>query len=248
MTVTLRVADVHARYRERVALDGVSFEHAGGRRLGVIGPNGAGKSTLLKAVVGLVRLERGSIEVVEDPPPRRRRGRVAFLPQRPQVDLEHPAQVRDVVAMGRYPLRGPVGRLRREDHEQVHAAIERVGLLEHARTRIGELSGGQQQRAFLARAFAQRARVLLLDEPYAGLDAVTCRVIDRELEAAAGEGVAVVVVNHDLVALHERYEELLVLDRRIVAHGPTSQVLTREVLGRAYGPGLLLGSAPVVDP
>jgi ABC-type Mn2+/Zn2+ transport system ATPase subunit len=239
MGLVLRVTGVHVRYRERIALEDVSFEHPGGQRLGVIGPNGAGKSTLLKATVGLVRPQRGTVEVVGDPSAGGR-GRIAYLPQRAQVDLEHPAQVRDVVAMGRYPVRGPIGRLRREDHERVRAAIERVGLAEHARTRIGELSGGQQQRAFLARAFAQQAPVLLLDEPYAGLDATTCGVIDRELARAAGEGVAVVVVNHDLVALEERYEQLLLLDRRVVAHGSPAEVLTEEALTRAYGPAVLL--------
>jgi ABC-type Mn2+/Zn2+ transport system ATPase subunit len=245
MGLVLRVADVHARYRERVALEGVSFEHPGGQRLGVIGPNGAGKSTLLKAAVGLVRPQRGTIEVVGDPGSAGR-GRIAYLSQRPQVDLEHPAQVRDVVAMGRYPIRGPLGRLRGEDHERVHEAIERVGLREHARTRIGELSGGQQQRAFLARALAQQAPVLLLDEPYAGLDAATCGVIDRELARAAREGAAVVVVNHDLVALRERYEQLLLLDRRVIAHGPPDGVLTEAALTEAYGPGILLGRGPAV--
>ena len=247
MALALRVTGLHARYRDRVALDGVDLELRAGQRLGVIGPNGAGKSTLLKAVVGLVRPERGTIEV-EGRPAHRRRGRVAYLAQRAPVDLEHPAQVRDVVAMGRYPTRGPIGRLRRDDHEQVHAAIERVGLLEHARTRIGELSGGQQQRALLARALAQQAPVLLLDEPYAGLDAVTCDVIDRELARAAADGAAVMVVNHDLVGLRERYERLLVLARHVVAEGPASRVLTRQVLSRAYGPGLLLATTRMVEP
>lgn len=239
----LAVRGVHAGYRERVALSAIELEVAAGERIGVIGPNGAGKSTLLKAIVGLVRLRRGSVEVggVRSG---RTRGRVAYLPQRAQIDWDHPAQVRDVVAMGRYPHRGPVGRLRREDHEAVAEALRRVGLEEMAKVRIAELSGGQQQRVFLARAFAQEASVLLLDEPYAGLDAATATVTDRELASAAGAGAAVVVVNHDLAALRRRYERLLVLNRWVVATGPPDEVLTADVLDAAYGRGAVVLADP----
>jgi ABC-type Mn2+/Zn2+ transport system ATPase subunit len=243
MTAALRLTDVVVAYRDRLALDGVSVTVDHGERVGVIGPNGAGKSSLAKAVVGLVRPRRGSIEI-EGGTGRRARGRVAYLPQRHQVDLEHPAQVRDVVGMGRYPIRGPVGPLRADDRARIGAALERVGLADLARTRIGELSGGQQQRVFLARAFAQEASVLLLDEPYAGLDAVTCDVIDRELERAARDGAAVLVVNHDLVGLAQRYDRLLVLHRHVVADGAPAEVLTGPVLTAAYGPGIFLGVDP----
>ena len=235
----LWVRDVRASYRDRLALDGVDLEVAAGERVGIIGPNGAGKSTLLKCVVGLVRPRAGSIEI-EGRPVARARGRVAYLPQRAQIDWEHPAQVRDVVAMGRYPHRGPIGRLTRRDHVAVASALERVGLAGLARARIAELSGGQQQRTFLARALAQGATVLLLDEPYAGLDAATTAIIDRELATAAQAGAAVVVVNHDLAGLHRRYERLLVLSRGVVADGPPAQVLTAEVLDAAYGQGAVL--------
>jgi manganese/zinc/iron transport system ATP- binding protein len=239
----LAVRGVHAGYRDRTALVDVGLEVAQGERVGVIGPNGAGKSTLLKAVVGLVRLRRGSVEV-GGVPAARVRGRIAYLPQRAQIDWDHPAQVRDVVAMGRYPHRGPVGRLRREDHGAVEAALARMDLTGLAKIRIAELSGGQQQRAFLARAFAQEAPVLLLDEPYAGLDAATATVIDRELASASEDGVAIVVVNHDLAALRQRYERLLVLNRRVVATGPPDEVLTAEVLDAAYGRGAVLLADP----
>ena len=239
----LRVRGVRARYRDRVALDGVDLDVGPGERVGVIGPNGAGKSTLLKCIVGLVRPTRGRIEV-EGRPAARARGRVAYLPQRAQIDWEHPAQVRDVVAMGRYPHRGPVGRLRREDHDAVGAALARVGMADLARVRIAELSGGQQQRTFLARALAQQAAVLLLDEPYAGLDAATTRVIDRELVRVAEDGAAVVVVNHDLAGLQSRYARLLVLSRRVIATGTPAEVLRPEVLDAAYGHGAVVLADP----
>lgn len=239
----LQVRGLAARYRDRPALEGIDLDVDPGERIGVIGPNGAGKSTLLKCVVGLVRPTRGRIEV-EGRPAARARGRVAYLPQRAQIDWEHPARARDVVAMGRYPHRGPVGRLRREDHEAVDAALARVGLSDLARVRIAELSGGQQQRTFLARALAQQATVLLLDEPYAGLDAATTGIIDRELGRAAAGGTAVLVVNHDLAGLHARYERLVVLNRRVVAEGAPADVLRPEVLDAAYGRGAVVLADP----
>jgi ABC-type Mn2+/Zn2+ transport system ATPase subunit len=239
----LVVRGLSARYRDRPALDDVDLTAGPGEQLGVIGPNGAGKSTLLKCIVGLVRPVRGHVEV-EGRAAARARGRVAYLPQRAQIDWEHPAQVRDVVAMGRYPHRGPVGRLRRSDHEAVEAALDRVGMTDLARVRIAELSGGQQQRTFLARAFAQQATVLLLDEPYAGLDAATTRIIDRELTRAAAGGAAVVVVNHDLAGLHVRYDRLVVLRRRVVADGAPAEVLRPEVLDAAYGRGAVVLADP----
>ena len=245
MSAALEVRDLVVRYRGRTALEVGELVLGPGRRLGVVGPNGAGKSTLLHALVGLVRVERGTVTVAGRAVAHAR-GRIAFLAQRQQVDLDHPAQVRDVVAMGRYPRRGPVGRLRRGDRERVEAAIARVGLTGFARRRIGELSGGQQQRAFLARALAQEADVLLLDEPYAGLDAVTVDVIDRVLAEAAAGGAAVVVVDHDLAGLRARYDRLLLLNRRVVADGPPAQVLTRTALAATYGPGALLDT--VVEP
>jgi manganese transport system ATP-binding protein len=239
----LTVRGVTARYRDRSALDDVDLRVDPGEQLGVIGPNGAGKSTLLKCIVGLVRPVRGRVEV-DGRPAARARGRVAYLPQRAQIDWEHPAQVRDVVAMGRYPHRGPVGRLRRGDHEAVEAALDRVGMADLARVRIAELSGGQQQRTFLARAFAQQATVLLLDEPYAGLDAATTGIIDRELTRAAASGAAVVVVNHDLAGLKVRYDRLVVLRRRVIADGAPGEVLRPEVLDAAYGRGAVVLADP----
>jgi ABC-type Mn2+/Zn2+ transport system ATPase subunit len=239
----LSMVGVSARYRDRIALDDVGLQVGAGQRVGIIGPNGAGKSTLLKCIVGLVRPTHGRIEV-EGRPAARARGRVAYLPQRAQIDWEHPAQVRDVVAMGRYPHRGPVGRLRREYHEAVEAALVRVGLGDLARVRIAELSGGQQQRTFLARAFAQQATSLLLDEPYAGLDAATTGIIDRELTRAAAAGAAVVVVNHDLAGLHTRSERLVVLNRRVITEGAPADVLRPEVLDAAYGRGAVVLADP----
>jgi manganese/zinc/iron transport system ATP- binding protein len=242
-TALLAAHGVSVAYRDRVALQDVDLEAGRGERVGIIGPNGAGKSTLLKAVVGLVRMRAGRV-LVDGRPAGRVRGRVAYLPQRQQIDWEHPAQVRDVVAMGRYPHRGALGRLRRADREVVQQALHRVGLESLARVRIAELSGGQQQRTFLARAFAQEADLLLLDEPYAGLDAATAALIDRELAAAAAAGTGVVVVNHDLAGLHRRYERLVVLNRRVIAQGAPVRVLRAEVLDAAYGHGAVLLAEP----
>ncbi|CAN5155558.1 metal ABC transporter ATP-binding protein [soil metagenome] len=235
----LAVRGLTVSYRGRAALRGASVAVAAGERLGVVGPNGAGKSTLLRAVVGLVRPDAGEVEV-EGLPAARARRRVAYLPQRQQVDWDYPAQVRDIVAMGRYPHRGPLGRLRPADRRAVGAALERVGLSELGTARIGELSGGQQQRTFLARAFAQEASVLLLDEPYVGIDAVTSKLIDRWLGEAAAEGAAVVVVDHELAGVRERYDRVLVLNRQVVIVAAPDHALADDVLGAAYGRGAVL--------
>jgi ABC-type Mn2+/Zn2+ transport system ATPase subunit len=239
----LEVQGLTVSYRGTLALEGVDLSVEPGERIGVIGPNGAGKSTLLRAVVGLVRASDGRVRIGGQPAPRARRD-VAYLPQRQQVDWDHPAQVRDVVAMGRYPRRGPVGLLTGEDREMISQALERVGLHELARRRVRDLSGGQQQRMMLARVLAQQAKVLLLDEPYAALDAASSHIMDRQLSAAAAGGAAVVVVNHDLSGLAGRYDRILVLGGAAIACGPPARVLTREVLDRAYG----LGAVPLADP
>ena len=239
----LQIRGLCAGYRDRVVLRDVDLDVDAGERLGVIGPNGAGKSTLLACLVGLLRPRDGEIRV-DGHPAGRVRGRIAYLPQRAEVDWEHPAQVRDVVAMGRYPHRGPIGRLRREDHLAVEDAVERVGMTPLARTRIAELSGGQQQRTLLARTLAQQASILLLDEPYVGLDAASTAIIDRELASAARAGAAVVVVNHDLAGVAGRYERLLVLNGRVIATDTPANALTPSVLEAAYGRGAGFLAAP----
>lgn len=249
----LEVQELTVQYRRVTALHGVDLSVEPGERVGIIGPNGAGKSTLLRAVVGLVRASHGHVRIDGRATARARR-EVGYLPQRQDVDWDHPAQVRDVVAMGRYPHRGAIGRLTADDHGEIAQALDRVGLRDLARRRIRDLSGGQQQRMALGRVLAQQARVLLLDEPYAGLDEASIYIMDRQLAAEAADGAAVVVVNHGLSDLAGRYDRILVLAGSVIAFGPPDHVLTREVLDRAYGLGAVpfvsrrLEDAPLAEP
>lgn len=228
----LSVRGLTVSYR-RPVLRSVDLDAPAGAVTGVIGPNGAGKSTLLRAVLGLVRADHGTATVDGQPAGKELR-RVAYLPQRPGVDWDYPVQVREVVAMGRYPHRG-LRPYRRADWAAVDDALARVGLESFARQRVGELSGGQRQRVFVARALAQEASLLLLDEPFVGVDALTVSLLCGVLRDAAGAGMTIVVVNHDLSMVPALCDHLVVLSRRVVAEGPVAAVLTDEVLGTAYG-------------
>jgi len=230
----LAVRGLTVTYRQRAALRGVAFDAADGQVTGVVGPNGAGKSTLLKAVVGLVAPDAGTVTVGGKPIGRMRR-QVAYLPQRSVIDWDYPAQVGEVVAMGRYPHLGPLRRRHAHDRQQVANALERVRLAELATRQIGELSGGQQQRVFLARALAQEASLYLLDEPFAGVDAPTVTLLSTLLRELAAAGSAVVLVNHDLAAVETLCDRLLLLNQVVIAEGASAEVLLPEVLSAAYG-------------
>ena len=226
--------DVTVAYDRRNALDGVSGTVAAGTSVALIGPNGAGKSTLLKAILGLVPLQRGRIRVLGAEPADARR-RVAYVPQAEALDPEFPVSVRQVVLMGRYREIGWLRRPGRADRRAADAALERVGLVEHGDARFGTLSGGQRQRVLLARAIAQEARLLLLDEPFNGVDAAT---LDRLLTVIAdlqADGISVVMSTHDLAVAHLACSETCLLNRHLIAFGPTAETLTPEHLVETYG-------------
>lgn len=230
----LNVDAVSVYYRSLPALRDVSLTFTGGQRVGIIGPNGSGKSTLLRVLVGVAKPSAGAV-TFNGVDVRRCRGVFAYLPQRAAVDWEHPVRVRDVVTMGRYPHRRAFRRLTRGDHEAIDTALTKVGLAPLAHVRVGELSGGQQQRMFLARALAQQAAVLVLDEPYAALDQASVTIMERELAAAANNGVLVVVVSHDLSALTDRFDTVVLLANRLVAAGPPAHVIDVHTLADVYG-------------
>ncbi len=200
----------------------------------IVGPNGAGKSTLLKASLGLVPSEAGQARILGEPAGAARE-RVAYVPQRDAVDWDFPITVREVVEMGRYPATGWLRRVPRADRAIVDAALERVGMAPYAGRQIGRLSGGQRQRVFLARALAQEAPVLLLDEPFAGVDARTEAAVLEVLRGVRAEGRSVVVVHHDLGTVKAWFDWALLLNVRAVAQGPVDEVVRPEPLRRAYG-------------
>ena len=239
----LDVHDVTAAYHRKPVLWDVDVTIDQPSLVGVIGPNGAGKSTLIKAILGLIPLASGRVRVLGEPLARQRK-QIGYVPQRESVDWEFPVSVLDVVLMGTY---GRLGWFRRPGHaDRVWArqCLERVGLLELADRQIGQLSGGQQQRTFLARALAQRAELYFMDEPMAGVDAATESAIFRLLVELREQGKTAVVVHHDLRTVPRYFDRVVLLNRRVVASGPTAIAFTPENLRKTYGGRLdLLESA-----
>jgi len=225
-------------YDGRPVLRSVSFDVPRGTIMGIVGPNGAGKSTLLKALLGLVRLDYGVIEVFGNPI-EQMRDRIAYVPQTEAVDWDFPVTVFDVVLMGRYGKLGWFGRPKRADRDAVNTALEQVDMSAFRDRHIRQLSGGQQQRVFLARALCQHADILLLDEPFAGVDAVTEHAIFDLISNLTGEGKTLLVVNHDLSVL-DRFDLVMLLNGRVVAMGPPNEIVTEDNLRRTYGGRLSL--------
>nr|WP_228046378.1 metal ABC transporter ATP-binding protein [Saccharopolyspora sp. HNM0983] len=224
------------RYGSTRALDHVSLQVGTTRICGLLGVNGSGKSTLFKTLTGLVRADSGSIRLLDREPRRARKdGLIAYVPQSEAVDWTFPVTVTEVVMMGRYGHLGPTRSPRRADRDAVAAALERVGLAEQAHASIGALSGGQRKRAFVARGIAQQARLVLLDEPFAGVDKRSEAMISGVLRELRDEGRTVVISTHDLASVPALCDEAVLLHQRVVAHGPVDEVLAPEVLARTFG-------------
>lgn len=235
----LRVESVTVAYNGRVALRSVTFSTYAGERVAVVGPNGAGKTTLFKAIIGLLPLESGTVEVMGCSP-HRKPVFIGYVPQREEVDLSFPVTVADVVMMGRIGHIGWLRRPSRRDREAVRRALEQVGLADLTNRPLGELSGGQLQRTFIARALAQEAPLLLMDEPFAGVDAASEEAILHLLNRLRESGVTVLLATHDLRMAAERFDQVLLLNGEVVAYGPPGEVLCPAVLQRMYGGQLTL--------
>jgi manganese/zinc/iron transport system ATP- binding protein len=221
-------------YDRKPVLWDVDYDAPDGALVAVVGPNGAGKTTFIKACLGLLPLASGSVEFwgkrYEEV-----RDRIGYVPQRESVDWDFPISALEVVCMGRY---GKIGWFRRitASHRTIAMhCLEQVGMEEYAKRQINQLSGGQQQRVFLARALAQEAELYFMDEPFAGVDAATERAIVEILRTLRESGKTVISVHHDLVTVPEYYDSVLLLNTRVVAAGPTSEVFTQENLKKTYG-------------
>jgi manganese/zinc/iron transport system ATP- binding protein len=239
VTPAVDVHDVTVAYHRKPVLWDVDVAVPSGRLVAVVGPNGAGKSTLLKAILGLVPLASGRVEVFGRPL-REARGLVGYVPQREAVDWDFPIDAMGVVLMGRYGRLGWVRRPGQEDRDAAARALEQVGMSAYARRQISQLSGGQQQRVFLARALAQDSALYFMDEPFAGVDAATEKAIVLLLRELRGAGRTVVAVHHDLQTVPEYFDYVVMLNMRLVAAGPTGEVFTRENLQKTYGGRLTL--------
>ncbi|MDQ3926589.1 MAG: metal ABC transporter ATP-binding protein [Actinomycetota bacterium] len=240
MNKALEIKNLSVAYNGRPALEGITFSVPKGAMLGVVGPNGGGKSTLLKAMLGLVRPQTGTVEILGRWVDRRVRKLVGYVPQREDVDWNFPVSAFDVAMMGRVPSMRPFRRPTARDRELVWEALKTAGMERLADTPIGGLSGGQQQRVFLARALAQEAQVLLLDEPVSGVDAPSQHEIFDLLHRLQGEGKTVVVTTHDLSCVAERFDLALLLNGRVVSLGKPEEVFTPELLNEAYQSHLMV--------
>lgn len=223
-------------YRHRPVLRHVSLEIQPGQLVAIVGPNGAGKSTLLKAILGLVPTDSGSILVLGRPLAAARH-LLAYVPQTEQADWDFPVTVREVVVMGRYGRLGLWRRPALRDHEIAQECLATVGMAPFADRHIRQLSGGQQQRVFLARALAQESSILLLDEPFAGVDARTEDALFSLMADFSRAGKTLVVVNHNLQTL-DRFQSVLLLNQTVIAYGPAAEVVNEKNLRRTYGGGI----------
>jgi manganese/zinc/iron transport system ATP- binding protein len=219
--------------RKPVVYD-VDFAAPPGRMIAIIGPNGAGKSTLLKAALGIVPRISGQVSVFGHPLADTRH-RIAYVPQRAGVDWDFPATVLDVVVMGLYRQIGLLRFAGRREKAQALGCLEQVGMAAFAERQIGQLSGGQQQRVFLARALAQGADLLVLDEPFAGVDAATERAIVRVLRDLNAAGKTIVCVHHDLATVTDYFDYILLMNVRKVAEGVVTDAFTAANLQETYG-------------
>jgi ABC-type Mn2+/Zn2+ transport system ATPase subunit len=221
-------------------LNNISFTLQPGERIAIVGPNGAGKSTLFNVISGVLTPTQGQITVYGHAPDEHIC--IAYVPQRSQVDWQFPVNVNDVVMMGRVRRLGLFRRATRQDWQVVTEALALVGMDHLARRQIGELSGGQQQRVFIARALAQEAELMLMDEPLAGLDVKSQEGIFAILDQLRQRQVTIMVATHDLNLAAERFDRLMLLNQQIIGFGQTKDVLTAELLSQAYS-----GSMRLID-
>jgi manganese/zinc/iron transport system ATP- binding protein len=225
---------LHVHLGKKVALWDLTFQIPTGVLVGVIGPNGAGKSTLFKTALGLIAPVSGKIELLGEPLSCQRK-KVAYVPQRESIDWDFPITVLEVVLMGRYGKLKLFGSLKKADYQAAYHALELLGILDLADVQISELSGGQQQRLFVARALLQDADLLFLDEPFAGIDAATEKVIIELLKEQKEKGKTILIVHHDLATIQSYFDWAVLLNTRLISCGPVQTAATDELIAKAFG-------------
>ncbi|UCR88370.1 metal ABC transporter ATP-binding protein [Mycetocola spongiae] len=235
-TPAVSISDISVRYGSVSALEHVDLHIPRGRVVGLVGMNGSGKSTLFSAIIGLVTPESGTVRVFgQDNRQARKKNQIAFVPQTEAIDRDFPISVREVVMLGRYGRLGFTRRPRAADHAAVDTALARVGLSDLADRQIGALSGGQRKRTFVARGIAQDASLLLLDEPFAGVDTTSQAMITALLRELRAEGRSLLVSTHDLAGIPELCDEVVLLNRRVLFQGPPAEALLPENLVLTFG-------------
>lgn len=233
--IAIALEGVNVRYGDNIALANATIKIPYRSFTGVIGMNGAGKSTLFKAIMGLVTPETGKITICgDDPKTAQKHGHVAYVPQSELVDWDFPVSVYEVVMMGRLGTQNIFKSATVVDHEAVQNGLERVNMSAFKDRQIGELSGGQKKRVFVARALAQGADILLLDEPFAGLDATTEKSLIALLVSLRQSGKTIILATHDLLSLPDTCDHVALVKSTIIGFGPTKQVFVRELVEKTF--------------
>lgn len=231
----ISLKSVNVRYGEKVALRDVTLQVPEGSICGLVGMNGAGKSTLFKAIMGVVSPGKGEVLLAgHSVKAAQKQGLVAYVPQGEDIDWHFPVSVWDVTMMGRYQFLGLTRTPREKDIEQVENALQRVRLKDLMGRQIGQLSGGQRKRVFMARALAQGASILLLDEPFAGVDAKTESVLVKLLKELQSQGVTTLITTHDLSTISTYCDHMILLNKTVVAAGPTKKVFSAKNIAKTY--------------
>jgi manganese/iron transport system ATP-binding protein len=243
----LEVEHVEAGYDGKPALEDLSFHIPEGVRVALVGPNGAGKSTLFKVLARLIPLRKGDIRI-HDLPLGHHCDCLAYVPQKNEVDWQFPVTVKDVVLMGRYGKNSWLRTMKKVDIDVAMRSMSQMGIENLANTPIADLSGGQQQRVFLARALTQEPHILLMDEPFNGVDLTTQEKLFDVLDELRRQCVTTIVATHDLDLAAKKFDLVLLLNRKLIAIGPPAEVLRRETIRQAFGSQALdLGEMIVVD-
>lgn len=245
MSIAIDIQGVSVQYHEKLVLDSVTVQVPQGAICGLVGMNGAGKSTLFKSIMAAVPLIQGKVWLAGNTvKTAQKKGIVAYVPQTEAIDWSFPVSVRDVVMMGRYGFMNFLRQPKLQDQEAVTAALKRVQLTDFADRQIGQLSGGQRKRAFVGRALAQGASILLLDEPFAGVDAKTEASLIELLRELQGQGVTTLIASHDLNTIGSYCDYVILLKTKVIAAGPTKKVFTVKNIARTYDSVFTKGSMP----
>lgn len=233
MTKILDIKNLNVAYQNKIVLSHVNMEISEGARVAIVGPNGAGKTTLLHAMLALIPVLSGQVHFF-DCKYHLVKSKIAFVPQRSTIDWTFPITVYDVVKMGRFVHRNS-NQSKKEHDEIVMNALAMVDLIEYRHRQISMLSGGQQQRVFLARALAQEAQLYILDEPFQGVDAKSEQSMMSIFKLLKSQGKTIIMVQHDLDKVQENFDEVILLNKSIVAQGKTCSVFTPELLSATFG-------------
>ena len=232
----IEIENLTVTYKDTPALDNINVTLSKSKIIGIVGPNGAGKSTLIKAVLNIIP-SKGIIKI-DDKLSKDQLGSVAYVEQKINIDYNFPIKVRECVSLGIYPKIGLFKNLNKSDWQKVDEALKLVGLEEFSNRQISELSGGQFQRVLMARCLVQEAKYIFLDEPFVGIDSVSEEIIMNTLRKLRDNGHTILIVHHDLRKVHAYFDEVLLLNKKLISYGSTKETFTRENLTNTYGTDL----------